>query len=215
MRRVATFCLGRGRATRSAVEHCRCTGGHQRMTHMRDDGRSSSVMSARIDELLDGMSLVEKAGQLTQYFSFGAEVAAGGPNPGQPSEVEQALARGAVGSLLFVTDPAEINRLQRLAVEGNRHGIPALFGFDVIHGLRTILPVPIAMAASWDPDTIERGQAIAAREARAVEHIIAGPKHFAGYGAAVGGRDYDEANVSDAELWNVYFPPFRAAVEAG
>ena len=82
--------------------------------------------------------------------------------------MEEALARGGVGSLLFVTDPAEINRLQRLAVEGSRHGIPALFGFDVIHGLRTILPVPIAMAASWDPETIERGQAVAAREARAV-----------------------------------------------
>ena len=83
-------------------------------------------------------------------------------------EVEDALARGGCGSLLFQTDPAEINRLQRLAVEGSRHGIPALFGFDVIHGLRTILPVPIAMAASWDPETIERGQAVAAREARAV-----------------------------------------------
>ena len=160
----------------------------------------------------------------------------------------------------------EINRLQRLAVEGNRFGIPVLFGFDVIHGLRTIFPVPIAMAASWDPETIERGQAVAAREARAVgihwafapmvdiardprwgriiegagedpflgaavavaqvhgfqgerigapERIIAGPKHFAGYGAAVGGRDYDEVNLSDYELWNVYFPPFRAALEAG
>ena len=65
--------------------------------------------------------------------------------------VESALREGAAGSLLFVTDPAEINRLQRLAVEGNRLGIPVLFGFDVIHGLRTILPVPIAMAASWDP----------------------------------------------------------------
>src|SRR6185312_15629376 len=133
------------------------------------------------------------------------------------------------------------------------------FGFDVIHGLRTILPVPIAMAASWDPETIERGQAVAAREARAVgihwtfapmvdiardprwgrmiegagedpflgaavaaaqvrgfqSHVIAGPKHFAGYGAALGGRDYDEADLSDAALWNVYFPPFAAAIEAG
>ena len=123
-----------------------------------------------------------------------------------------------------------------------------LFGFDVIHGLRTIFPVPIAMAASWDLETIERGQSVAAREARAVgihrafapmvdvardprwgriiegagedpflgaavgaaqvrgfqgtgigasERVIAGPKHFAGYGAALGGRDYDEVNLSD------------------
>ena len=69
----------------------------------------------------------------------------------QPEMVESKLAAGVVGSLLFVTDPVEINRLQRLAVEGNRLGIPALFGFDVVHGLRTVFPVPIAMAASWDP----------------------------------------------------------------
>ena len=81
---------------------------------------------------------------------------------------DPARREGVAGSLLFVTDPVEINRLQRLAVDGNRLGIPVLFGFDVIHGLRTILPVPIAMAASWDPQTVERGQSVAAREARAV-----------------------------------------------
>ena len=65
----------------------------------------------------------------------------------QPRAVEQALQRGEAGSLLFVTDPTEINRLQRLAIDGNRLDIPVLFGFDVIHGLRTTFPVPIAMAA--------------------------------------------------------------------
>ena len=212
------------------------------------------------------MTLAEKAGQLSQYFYLGSPDATVGDAAQPPGEVEEALARGGAGSLLFMTDPAEINRMQRLAVEGSRHGIPVLFGFDVIHGLRTVLPVPIAMAASWDPETIERGQAVAAREARAVglhwtfapmvdiardprwgrivegagedpylgsavaaaqvrgfqgdhlgapERVIAGPKHFAGYGAAVGGRDYDEVNLSDAELWNVYFPPFQAALAAG
>src|SRR4029077_1635651 len=77
------------------------------------------------------------------------------------------LAKGEVGSLLFVTDPAEVNRLQRLAVEGDRLGSGVLFGFDVLHGLRRPLPVPIALAASWDPGIIEQGQAVAAREARA------------------------------------------------
>jgi beta-glucosidase len=229
-------------------------------------GLSATDIEARVDELLADMTLAEKAGQLTQYFYLGAPDATVGATPQAPGEVEDALARGEVGSLLFVTDPIEINRLQRLAVEGNRHGIPALFGFDVIHGLRTVLPVPIAMAASWDPETIERGQAVAAREARAVgiawtfapmvdiardprwgriiegagedphlgaavaaaqvrgfqgdrlgmpERIIAGPKHFAGYGAALGGRDYDEVNLSDSELWNIYFPPFQAALGAG
>jgi beta-glucosidase len=229
-------------------------------------------IQAQVDELLRRMTPAEKAGQLTQYFYFrlpagaATEPALGMDPDAQPRAVEEALARGAVGSLLFVTDPAEINRLQRLALAGNRHGIPALFGFDVIHGLRTIFPVPIAMAASWDVVTIEQGQAVAAREARAVgihwafapmvdiardprwgrivegagedsflgaavavaqvrgfqgtdygreDRIIAGPKHFAGYGAALGGRDYDEANLSDAELWNTIFPPFKAAVEAG
>jgi beta-glucosidase len=227
---------------------------------------------ARVDELLSKMTPAEKAGQLTQYFYFrlppaaDTESALGVDLDTQPRMVEEALDRGEAGSLLFVTDPAEVNRLQRLAVEGNRLGIPVLFGFDVIHGLRTIFPVPIGMAASWDLETIERGQAVAAREARAVGihwafapmvdiardprwgrivegagedpflgaavaaaqvrgfqgndfaqpgRIIAGPKHFAGYGGAIGGRDYDEVNLSEYELWNVYFPPFQAAVEAG
>ena len=237
------------------------------MTHpQRRDDMNGDAIRSRVEELMAAMSLAEKAGQLTQYFYLGAPDATVGPTPQKPGEVEDALARGEVGSLLFVTDPAETNRLQRLAIEGNRLGIPALFGFDVIHGLRTALPVPIAMAASWDPDTIERGQAMAAREARAVgihwtfapmvdiardprwgrivegagedphlgaavaaaqvrgfqgerlgspERIIAGPKHFAGYGAALGGRDYDEVNLSDSELWNVYLPPFQAALAAG
>lgn len=231
-----------------------------------------AALSARVEELLAAMTVQEKAGQLTQYFYFTlpedaeTEPALGLQPDEQPRMVEAALGRGEVGSLLFVTDPAQVNRLQRLAVEGNRHGIPALFGFDVIHGLRTIFPVPIAMAASWDPATIEAGQAVAAREARAVgihwafapmvdiardprwgrivegaggdpvlgaavaaaqvrgfqgpelgavDRVIAGPKHFAGYGYALGGRDYDEVNLSDAELWNVVFPPFQAALAAG
>ena len=231
-------------------------------------------ISSRVDELLAQMTPAEKAGQLTQYFYFGFEpdpdavpgVAAEDEQGSQPAAVEAAMARGEVGSLLFQTDPASINRLQRLTIEGNRLGIPAIFGYDVIHGLRTILPVPIALAASWDPETIERGQAVAAREARAVgipwafapmvdiardprwgriiegagedpylgaavaaaqvrgfqgddvaspDRVIAGVKHFAGYGGALGGRDYDEVNLSDSELWNVHFPPFQAAIEAG
>jgi beta-glucosidase len=222
----------------------------------------STEVAERVDALIARMSVAEKAGQLTQYFYFNLPPSdePGAVFSGQPAMVETALAKGEVGSLLFVTDPAEVNRLQRLAVEGNRHGIGVLFGFDVVHGLRTILPVPIAMAASWDPGIIEQGQAVAAREARAVgigwafapmvditrdprwgrivegagedpylgaavaaaqvrgfqgdglgspDRIMAGRKHFAGYGAALGGRDYDEVNLSDSELWNVYLPPFR------
>src|SRR5690349_5668595 len=105
-------------------------------------------IQARVEELLSQMTPAEKAGQLTQYFYFrlpaGAEVDPALPMDAaeQPRAVEQALQRGEAGSLLFVTDPAEVNRLQRLALDGSRLGIPLLFGFDVIHGLRTIFPVP-------------------------------------------------------------------------
>ena len=247
--------------------------GTQRPTMTEGPTMTDAEITSRVDELVAELTPAEKAGQLTQYFYFGSlpetdaeTIADTPPSSDQASIVEAALGRGEAGSLLFVTDPAEINRLQRHAIEGNRFGIPVLFGFDVIHGLRTILPVPIAMAASWDPETIEHGQSVAAREARSVglhwtfapmvdiardprwgriiegagedpylgaavaaaqvrgfqggaigapERVIAGPKHFAGYGAAIGGRDYDEVNLSDAELWNVYFPPFQAALAAG
>ena len=237
---------------------------HVSSGHISDDVRQ------RIDDLIGQMTPAEKAGQLTQYFYFGAlkdmPPLDGSDGPSQPEMVHQALKRGEAGALLFVTDPAEVNRLQRMAVEETRLGIPLLFGFDVIHGFRTIFPVPIGLAASWDPDIVETAQSVAAREARAVgihwtfapmvdiardprwgrmiegagedpylgsaiaraqvrgfqgdnpadpDRVIAGPKHFAGYGAALGGRDYDEVNLSDSELWNVYLPPFEAAIRAG
>jgi beta-glucosidase len=201
------------------------------------------------------MTTEEKIGQLSQTFFFG------------PSEsIDERIHRGELGAILFTTDPAQINRMQRIAVNESPHHIPLLFGFDVIHGLRTVFPVSIAMAASWNPSVAETAQRIAASEARAVginwtfapmvdiardprwgrivegagedpflgatmamaqvrgfqgnyvgepDHIVASVKHFAGYGAAEGGRDYDDANVSDAQMWNVYLPPFRAAVDAG
>jgi beta-glucosidase len=212
-----------------------------------------ATVRARADALIAKMTPEEKAGQITQYFDFTTA-------PEESKRVTDEMAAARAGSLLFVTDPAELDRLQHIAVEKTRLGIPLLFGFDVIHGLRTIMPVPIAMAASWDPKVAEDGQAAAAAEARAVGlhwafapmidiardprwgrivegagedpylgaamaaaqvrgfqgaypgspgHIIAGPKHFAGYGAALGGRDYDEVNLSDSELWNVYLKPSR------
>jgi beta-glucosidase len=213
-------------------------------------------MNAKIDALLSQMSPEEKAGQVQQFFHFG----------GVEDVISPEVAAGRVGSLLFVRDAAEINRMQKIAVEESRLKIPLLFGFDVIHGLRTIFPVPIAMAASWDMTIIEESQAVAARESRAIGlhwtfapmvdiardprwgrmiegagedsylgsavavaqvrgfqgdaigqegRIIAGPKHLVGYGAAMGGRDYDEAEISDSQLHNVYLPPFKAAIDAG
>jgi beta-glucosidase len=220
---------------------------------------SSEAVTARADALIAKMTPEEKAGQITQYFDFLTA-------PAEAKRVTDEMAAGRAGSLLFLTDPAELDRLQHIAVEKTRLKIPLLFGFDVIHGMRTVMPVPLAMAASWDPQLVEQGQTVAAAEARAIGlhwafapmldiardprwgrmiegagedpylgaamaaaqvrgfqgpyigspgHLIAGPKHFVGYGAALGGRDYDEVNISDNELWNVYLPPFKAAVEAG
>jgi beta-glucosidase len=214
-----------------------------------------AAVRQRADALLKQMTLDEKIGQLSQLFDFRKEQA-----------TDDAVAKGQLGSLLFVTDPAEINRLQHLAVDQTRLLIPLIFGFDVIHGFRTIFPVPIAMAASWDPAAAIKAQTIAAKEARAVgidwafapmldiardprwgrivegagedpylgsamaaaqvrgfqgdyigspDHILACMKHFAGYGAAVGGRDYDEAYIPETLLYNVYLRPFHAAVKAG
>ncbi len=212
----------------------------------------------RATALLAQMTLEEKIGQMNQLFFFEAFQ--------KPESMDEGIRKGAIGSLLFVTDPALINRFQKIAVTESRLKIPLIFGFDVIHGFRTIFPVPLATAASWDPKLAEKGQTIAAREARSVginwtfapmvdiardprwgrivegagedpflgaamaraqvrgfqgatigdpERLLACVKHFAGYGAAEGGRDYDAANISDAQMQNVYLPPFKAAVEEG
>ena len=125
----------------------------------------------QVDELISQMTPAEKAGQLHAdlYFRLPleAEPVLEFTADEQPKAVETALKQGGAGSLLFVTDPAG----EPPATAGHRRpsaDIPVLFGYDVIHGLRTILPVPIGMAATWDPQTIERGQSVAAREARAV-----------------------------------------------
>jgi beta-glucosidase len=209
-----------------------------------------------VDELLSKMTLAEKIGQMSQIAL----------NSPEGAKRDERTIKGEVGSFLFVRDPKEIDRLQHLAVEKSRLHIPLIFGFDVVHGYRTIYPVPLALAASWDPSLAERVQRMAAREASSVgirwtfapmvdiardprwgrimegagedpylgsrmaeaqvqgfqgmrlgspESILACVKHFVGYGAAEGGRDYDSSNISDEQLWNVYLPPFEAAVRAG
>lgn len=222
----------------------------------RGEIRDSSEAD-RVEALIARMTPEEKAGQLTQLFAFDYLPQA---------MIEDAVAKGRVGSLLYVKDAATCNRLQKLALETSRLKIPLLIGNDIVHGAATVFPVPLALSASWDPALVEAVQAASAREARAFgihwtfapmldiardprwgrivesagedpylgavmgaaqvrgfqgerlgapDHLIAGPKHFAGYGAALGGRDYDEVNLSDNELWNVYLPPFQAAVRAG
>jgi beta-glucosidase len=209
-----------------------------------------------VSDLLGQMTLEEKLGQMSQIAYKEPHVVSH----------DERVRKEETGSFLFLTDPVEINRLQHIAVEQTRLHIPLIFGYDVIHGFRTIYPVPLALASSWDPAEVQHVQSMAAREASAVgirwtfapmvdiardprwgrimegagedpylgsrmaeaqvrgfqgdviggsDHILASVKHFAGYGAAEGGRDYDSANISDEQLWNVYLPPFRAAVQAG
>lgn len=116
----------------------------------------------RADALLKQMTTEEKIGQLNQPFYIKL------PIPGvktDPVSYEDHVRHGEVGSFLFLTDPKEINRLQKIAMTEQRLHIPILFGFDVIHGFDTEFPVPLAVAASWDPAMAEQAQGIAAEEA--------------------------------------------------
>ena len=214
-----------------------------------------------VDSVLAGMTLEEKVGQLNQLNGLGPPTGPGGA----PAGVEQ-IRRGDIGSFLNIIGRDEVTRLQRIAMEESRARIPLLFALDVIHGFRTIFPVPLAEASSWNPAAAERSARVAAAEAaaqgiswtfapmvdiardprwgRIVEGsgedtylgsvmaaarvrgfqgtslrdpgtIAATVKHFAAYGAAEGGRDYNIADVPERTLRDVYLPPFQAAVCAG
>src|SRR5579871_669461 len=117
---------------------------------------------ARIDSLLQQMTMEEKIGQLVQY-SAGQPT---GPGTGR-SDYEEMIARGKVGSLFNVIDPHQINAYQRIAMEKSRLHIPILFGLDVIHGFKTEFPIPLGLASTWDPSIVEDAARVAAREASA------------------------------------------------
>ncbi|MGH3118171.1 MAG: glycoside hydrolase family 3 N-terminal domain-containing protein [Gaiellales bacterium] len=223
--------------------------------------RPDSRMERFVDSVLTRMTLEEKLGQLTQrrgrWGETGPSVEAGG---------EAEIRTGKVGSFLGVFGAAYTRQMQRIAVEQSRRGIPLLFAHDVIHGFRTIFPVPLAEAASWDPAAVEGAARIGAIEAtahglhwtyapmvdiardprwgrivegsgedpllgsamaaarvrgfqgsdlRATNTMLATAKHFAAYGGAEGGRDYNTVDLSPRTLHEVYLPPFRAAVDAG
>ncbi len=227
---------------------------------------TSPVRDARMERFVDSvlarMTLDEKLGQLNQPGSEGV-VATG---PAARAAGEEDVRAGRVGSFLSVNGAATTRRLQRIAVEESRMGIPLLFGNDVVHGFRTIFPVPLAEAASWDPAAVERaaraaaveaaahginwtyapmvdvtrdprwgrivegsgedpflGSAMAAARVRGFQgrdladpgSLLATVKHFAAYGGAEAGKDYNVADVSERTLREVYLPPYRAAVDAG
>ncbi len=126
----------------------------------RKQWQNAPDIERRIETLLKQMSLAEKIGQLNQY-SYGQPT---GPATGRNS-VEESIKRGEIGSFLNVTDPVLSNRLQRMAMEESRLKIPIIFGLDVIHGYRTIFPVPLALASTWDANLVEHVSRIAATEA--------------------------------------------------
>jgi beta-glucosidase len=224
-----------------------------------------SILDTKVDSVLQLMTLEEKIGQLNQYNGF-YEITGPTPKEGQAVKKYDDLKKGLVGSMLNVRGVKDVRTLQKIAVEQTRLGIPLLFGFDVIHGYKTISPIPLAEAASWDLDAIKKSAAISAEEAAAVglnwtfapmldvsrdarwgrvmegagedpflgskiavarvqgfqgedlsaiNTILACAKHFAGYGFAEAGRDYNTVDVSETVLQNIIFPPFKAAVDAG
>lgn len=224
----------------------------------------------QVEELLSSMSLREKIGQLNMTVSP--------KNEEELERIREKIRRGEIGSMILANsatagndwqesvDTAMCNRVQKLAIEEGPHGIPLIYGRDVIHGHRTVFPVPLAMAASFNDELVKRAYRCSAIEATSVGihwtfapmldlcrdprygRIIEGPgedpvvgrhmaraivegfqdgdvakedamvtcaKHFIGYGASEGGRDYYRTEISDYSLYNYYLPAFREAIEAG
>ena len=202
-----------------------------------------------IDDLLSRMTLEEKIGQMNQL------------DPSYETEAKEALIReGRVGSIFNIVGAKEVNRLQRMAVEETRLGIPLVVARDVIHGYHTIYPIPLGQGATWNPELIEQAAQLTAREAvsdgirwafspmvdvahdprwgRVAEGYGEDPvltstmgaatvrgyqsqgmaacvKHFAGYSASEGGRDYNTTWIPEVQLRDIYLPPFKAALDAG
>lgn len=217
----------------------------------------SAEIEKRIDDLLSRMTLEEKLGQMSQSTSMQSPLS---------DDIKQQIRKGRWGSFLNAGLPPDRVEAQRIAVKESRLGIPLLFGRDVIHGYRTVFPIPLGQAASWNAQLIERAAAVAAKEAstegihwafapmlditrdprwgRIAETLGEDPflvgelgaaiirgfqgnspgspgsvaacaKHFAGYGAAEAGRDYNSTFIPENQLREVYLPPFQAAVHAG
>lgn len=230
-----------------------------------DTSTSLPSYDVEIKELLSKMTLEEKIGQMNQYNGFWDFT---GPKPemGDNAKKFENLRKGYVGSMLNVMGVKNVMAVQKIAVEESRLGIPLIIGYDVIHGFKTISPIPIAEAASWDLEIIEKSAQIAALESSAaginwtfapmvdisrdarfgrvmegsgedpffgskiaearvkgfqgddlssVSTIAACAKHFAAYGFAEGGRDYNTVDIGTSTLYNMVLPPFKAAKKAG
>ncbi|SMO40578.1 beta-glucosidase [Saccharicrinis carchari] len=222
------------------------------------------ALEHKVDSVLALMHLNEKIGQLVQYSG---KWDATGPSSSKGDQHKlDKLKNGEVGSMLNITSVASVRETQKIVMENSRLKIPLIFGYDVIHGYKTIFPIPLGESASWDLNIMEQSASIAAKEASAsglqwtfapmidvsrdarwgrgmegagedtylntviglarikgfqgddlsLPHTLAAcAKHFAGYGFAEAGRDYNTVNIGEHELHNVILPPFKAAAEAG
>jgi beta-glucosidase len=219
------------------------------------------TIDQKVDSVLQLMTLDEKIGQMNQY---NGDWDATGPIT-KDGDKQNQIRKGMLGSMLNVTGVDHTRTLQELAMQ-SRLKIPLLFGQDIIHGYRTIFPIPLAEACSWDTAAIELSSRISATEAAAAgvhwtfapmvdiardprwgrvmegagedpylgsmiaaarvrgfqgkglgntDAVMACAKHFAAYGAAIGGRDYNSVDMSLRTLWEIYLPPFKAAADAG
>jgi beta-glucosidase len=221
-----------------------------------------AAIERKVDSVLALMTLGEKIGQMNQINAFGAPT---GPLVYGPTDMND-LKAGKIGSLLNLSGADRTRKAQEIAVKETRLGIPLIFGLDVIHGYRTVFPIPLAEACSWDMEMIRKTAEIAAVEATAEglnwtfapmvdiardprwgrimegagedtylgsqiavarvkgfqgddlaspSTMVACVKHYAAYGAAEAGRDYNTVDMSERRLRDVYLPPFEAAAKAG
>lgn len=218
---------------------------------------NSSMKDKKILDLISEMTFDEKIGQMRQVQGSYGHIS---------EELKKDIIDGNIGSILNEVDVKMLNEIQRIAMEESRLGIPIIIGRDVIHGFKTIFPIPLGQAATWNPEVVKLGARVAAKEAwstgvhwtfapmidisrdarwgRIAEScgedpyltsvmgvamvegfqgenlsddgsILACAKHFAGYGAAEGGRDYNTTLIPEGELRNIYLPSFEAAKKAG
>lgn len=223
--------------------------------------QSNQKMDEFINQLMAKMTVEEKIGQLN--LVTGGEATTGTT---VSTDVEAKIRNGQIGGIFSMSTPSKIRKTQEIAIKQSRLKIPIIFGMDVIHGYRTVFPIPLGLAATWDMDLIQRSARIAAEEATAdginwafspmvdisrdprwgrisegagedtylsskvAEAIVHGfqgdnlaahntmmacVKHFALYGAAEGGRDYNSTDMSLHRMYNEYLPPYKAAIYAG
>jgi len=231
---------------------------------------SSSITSVvdieqKVEALLKQMTLEEKIGQMNQYSGFW-DLTGPAPSNGDAAKKYEHLRKGYVGSMLNLRGVENVLKIQKIAVEETRLGIPLIIGFDVIHGYETLSPIPLAESASWDLEAIKKSAEVAAEEAAAAginwtfapmvdisrdarwgrvmegagedpylgskiafarvqgfqgsdlsQHstLAACAKHFAAYGFAESGREYNTADLGTSTLNNIIFPPFQATLDAG